>query len=157
MRPSLKERLGIRLWMMWNVRMLAFVRPTIVDISDDRVVARIRLTHRSRNHLHSMYFGALCAGADYAGGLIAMRHIQKNGNKASLIFKDVHGEFLKRVEGDALLTCDDGAAIRAAVERTLQSGERENLPVNVAVTVPEKFGEEPVAKFTLTLSLKRKS
>jgi len=31
-----------------------------------------------------------------------------------------------------------------------------NMPVEVIATVPSKEGEEPVAKFTLTLSLKLK-
>jgi acyl-coenzyme A thioesterase PaaI-like protein len=157
MKPSLKERLGFRFWMMFNVRMLAFVRPRILDISDDRVVARIRLNSRSRNHLGSMYFGALAAGADFAGGLLAMRHILRTGNKVSLIFGDVHGDFLKRADGDVHFTSENGQAVRALVEAALSTGERQNMPVHIVCTVPEKYGDEPVAKFTLTLSLKRRS
>jgi hypothetical protein len=49
----------------------------------------------------------------------------------------------------------DGAKIRAAVEEADRTGERVTLPVEVTATV-EKYGEEPVARFTLGLSLKRK-
>jgi hypothetical protein len=38
----------------------------------------------------------------------------------------------------------------------MDSGERENMPVHITATVPSKLGEEPIAKFVLTLSLKRK-
>ena len=156
MKPSLKERLGIRLWMMWNVRMLNFVRPQIIDVTDQRIIARIKLSGRSRNHLGSMYFGALAAGADFAGGLLAMRHIMRTGNKVSLIFGDVHGDFLKRADGDVFFTSENGDAVKALVESALATGERQSMPVHVVCTVPSKYGDEPVAKFTLTLSLKRK-
>ena len=35
-------------------------------------------------------------------------------------------------------------------------GERVTIPVEVLATVPKKYGEEPVARFTMGLSLKRK-
>lgn len=153
---TLRETVGIRLWAWAKIPLLAFVRPSVVELSNDRVVIRLPLKRRNRNHLGSMYFGALCAGADAAGGLMAFRLIQKSGHRVSLIFKSFEAEFLKRPEGDVYFTCNDGAAIRALVERVVASGEREHLPVTVVATVPSKFGDEPVARFVLTLSLKRK-
>ena len=44
----------------------------------------------------------------------------------------------------------------ALVARAIASGEREELPVRIVATVPEKLGSEPVAEFVLTLSLKRR-
>jgi acyl-coenzyme A thioesterase PaaI-like protein len=104
-----------------------------------------------------MYFGALAAGADCAGGLIAMRLIQEEGNQVALIFKDFQASFLKRAEGDVLFTCEEGLAIRELVQKALRSGEREEMSVRVKATVPPQFGQDPVAEFVLTLSLKRKS
>ena len=103
-----------------------------------------------------MYFGVLAAGADVAGGLIAMRLIQEEGNLVSLVFKDFQASFLKRAEGDVHFICEDGEAIRKLVQKATESGERENMPVHVVATVPSQSGPEPVAEFTLTLSLKRK-
>ena len=85
-----------------------------------------------------------------------MRQIRAGGGGVSLIFKDFRAEFLKRAEGDVLFTCEDGAGISELVRRARGSGERENMPVRVTATVPTEFGSEPVAKFELTLSLKRR-
>ena len=104
-----------------------------------------------------MYFGCLAAGADCAAGLMAVQHIRKSGAKVSLAFKDFKAEFLKRAEGDTHFTCTQGAEIRALVETVLNSDERHQLPVNVIATCPSKLGNEPVATFTLTLSLKKKN
>lgn len=157
MDPRLKETFFLRSFGWLKVPLIFFCSPSVAEISDERVAVRIPLRRRTMNHLRSLYFGTLCVGADVAGGLIAMRLIQQAGNRVSLVFKDFQAEFLKRAEGDTLFTCADGAAIRACVERAMASGERENIPVHVVATVPSKFGDEPVAKFVLTLSLKRKS
>ena len=102
-----------------------------------------------------MYFGTLCIGADIAGGIMAQRHLDRlKDRKGSLIFKDFKANFLKRAEGQTLFTCNDGARIQEAVTRAAESLERVDLPVYVTATVPSKFGDEPVAKFELTLSLK---
>ncbi len=139
-----------------KIPLLFFISPTVVEVSDQRCVVSIPLKRRTKNHLNSMYFGALAAGADCAGGLIAMRLIQERGNHVSLIFKDFHAEFLKRAEGDVHFICEEGDQIRELVEKAIQSGERENMPVHIVAFVPSQLPDEPVARFTLTLSLKRK-
>jgi hypothetical protein len=73
-----------------------------------------------------------------------------------LIFKDLKNLFLKRAEGNIHYICSEGKAIAAAVEETIRTGERVNLPVPVIATVPDKFGDEPVAEFIITLSMKEK-
>jgi hypothetical protein len=103
-----------------------------------------------------MYFGTLACGADIAGGLIAMRHIDRSKSNVSLIFKDFKAEFLKRPESDTVFTCNDGKAVEALVAEAIKTGDRVNTTVHVIATCPDTFGDEPVAKFELTLSLKRK-
>ena len=137
----------------WNT---FFIGPTVSALSNDRCVVKVPLNRRTKNHWNSMYFGALAAGADCAGGLIAMKLIQERGNLVSLLFKDFQASFLKRAEGDVFFTCEDGEAIQKLVQKAIETGERENMPVRVTATVPSRLGAEPVAEFVLTLSLKRK-
>jgi acyl-coenzyme A thioesterase PaaI-like protein len=153
---TLRETMVVRGFSLFKIPLLFFCSPSVLELSDSRCVVRIPRNRRTQNHLKSLYFGALCVGADCAGGLIAMRAIQKRKAPVSLIFKDFQAEFLKRAEGDTHFTCDDGEAILVAVERAIRSGERENIPVRITATVPSKSGDEPVARFTLTLSLKKK-
>ncbi|MFY9552970.1 MAG: DUF4442 domain-containing protein [Thermoanaerobaculia bacterium] len=152
----MSETLKLRLWTLSRIPLLFFLRPSVVEVNAQKCVIRIPLSRRSRNHLGSMYFGALCAGADLAGALLAMRRIEESGRRVSLIFKDVHARFTKRAEGDVLFSCEDGEAIGELVARAVASGEREERTVRVVATVPEKLGPEPVAEFELTLSLKRR-
>jgi hypothetical protein len=136
--------------------MIAWVRPIVVAQTDERCEIRIPLSWRTRNHLGSMYFGALWTGADAAAALIGLKVAQELSEAVSFIFKDAQAEFLKRPEADVHFVCEQGREIRQLFEKARASGERENLPIHVVATVPTVFGQEPVARFTLTLSVKKK-
>jgi acyl-coenzyme A thioesterase PaaI-like protein len=150
------ETMRLRLWTLFRIPLLFFLRPTVIEASRERTVIRIPLTRRSRNHLGSMYFGALCAGADLAGALTAMRRIEESGRRVALIFKDVRARFLRRAEGDVVFACEDGAAVAALVARAIATGEREELPVTILARLADDPAGEPAAEFVLTLSLKRR-
>jgi acyl-coenzyme A thioesterase PaaI-like protein len=154
---NLKETVLMRGFGLLKIPLIAYLRPTVEEMSDERCVIRFPLSRRSQNHLNSMYFGALCVGADCAGGAIAMRRIQQSGLPIVFVFKDFRANFRKRADGDVLFTCEDGAALTRLVQRAAESGQREEAAVKVVATVPGKHGGEPVADFELTISLKKKS
>ncbi len=146
----------LKLFGFFNIPLLFFCGPQVVELNERRCVIKIPLGLRSKNHLGSMYFGALACGADCAGGLAAMKQIILSGENIKLVFKDFHAEFLKRPMGDVYFTCEDGAEIAGLIQRVIKSGEREHIPVKIVATEPKQFGTGPVALFTLTLSLKKK-
>lgn len=152
----LKATIGMRAWALTNVFLLYFVKPTIVELTSERCVVKIPLNWRTKNHLKSMYFGALCIGADIAGGLMAFEEVRKKGARIAFVFKDINAKFLKRPEGDVHFTNADGAKVQALVDRALATGEREETTVHVSATVPS-ISEEVVAEFDLTLSIKKRT
>jgi len=145
----------IRLWALKNVFLLWLVGPKVLEVNERRCEVVIPLNWKTKNHLRSMYFGALCIGADVAGGLIAFHLMQQKKARVAFVFKDIQASFLKRPEDDVHFSCEDGALITELMERTLASGEREEATVHVTARVPKKLGDEPVATFALTLSLKK--
>jgi hypothetical protein len=147
----------VRLWSLQNVFFLWLASPKIVELTADRCVVRVPLNWRTRRKdIRAMYLGTLCMGADVAAGLIAFQLVAEKKVKVNFIFKDIKGEFLKRAEGDVLFTNNDGPLIQDLIRRALETGERQEATVHVTATVPKKLGEEPVARFELTLSVKRK-
>lgn len=126
----------------------------MIRLDEEASEVKIPLNFWTRNHLKSMYFGALAIGADCAGGILAMQAIRRSGKKISLVFKDFHAEFLKRPESDVHFLCKDGKKIEKQVKQSIQSGERTEQTLTILATTPKISGEEPVAKFLLTLSLK---
>jgi len=153
----LKTTWALRLFALGKIPLIALIRPRLQAIDTERCVVRIPLTWLTRNHLRSMYFGALSIGADVAGGLIVMNLIRARHSRVAFLFKDFRAEFLKRAEGAVVFTCQDGRLLKELVDRAEQSGEREEGTVTVVATVPDKLGDEPVAIFHLTISMKQKS
>lgn len=140
----------------FKIPMIGFVRPRVMEFTDNRLVVRIPLRRRSKNHLGTMYFGALATGADLAGGVVALNVIFRQKTPIIFVFKELKAEFLKRVEGDALFICDDVQKVSDAVSAAANTTERVNVEFFVNVFVPSKLGDEPAAKFLLTLSLRQK-
>lgn len=119
-----KRTLGLRLTGLLKIPLLASVRPSVVEWGGDRCVIRVPLRRWTRNHVGSMYFGALAIGADCAGGIMAVELIRAKKAKVSLIFKSFQAEFLKRPESDVYFICEAGARIRDLVDRTLLTDQR---------------------------------
>lgn len=155
-----KATLLVRALGLAKIPLLFYVRPKVLELSLARTVVCIPLTRRTKNHLGSMYFGSLAVGADLGGGLLAWMLIEeakkRTGARVALVFKSFTAEFLKRPESDVHFECRDGEKIAALVEKAAAGGERVELPVQITATSPKASGAEPVAQFTLLLSLKRK-
>ncbi|WP_291272006.1 DUF4442 domain-containing protein [Geothrix sp.] len=153
-----RQTFGMRLFGWLKIPLLASVHPSVVELSETRCVVRVPLRRWTRNHLGSMYFGALAIGADCAGGLLAMDQIKRSGQPVSLVFKAFQATFLKRPESDVYFICEDGEAIRDQVRRALASEDRITEPMAIQAAVKAPDGTfEPVATFVLELSLKRRS
>ncbi|TVP56832.1 MAG: DUF4442 domain-containing protein [Gemmatimonadales bacterium] len=149
-----RANLALKLFSLRHIPLIAYCRPKIVRMDSELIEVRIRRSRRTRNHLGSLYFGALAIGADLAGGFLVFTKARERGLRVHFAFKDVQGEFLKRAEAAAHFTCRDGAQIDAMFDEALETGERVNRPASVVVTCPSIDPEDPVARFTLTLSLR---
>ncbi|MBC8192801.1 MAG: DUF4442 domain-containing protein [Candidatus Marinimicrobia bacterium] len=156
MKTRWKQTLLVRYFGITKIPLIFFVKPQVLQLNQSQCMIKIPLRRRTRNHLMSMYFGVLAVGADLAGGLLAMQMLARSDHKINLVFKDMHADFLKRVDADAIFTCTDGEKIGSLIQKVIDTGERHHEPINILVTAPDKYGAEILATFTLTLSLKVK-
>ena len=152
--PMWKETLKLRAFSLFKIPLLFLVRPQIIEITKNRCEVMIPLNPLTRNHVKSMYFGVLAMGADLAGGTFVLDAIERSQKKVGFIFKDFTADFLKRAEGDVHFICKEGKKVYQVVDETIRTKKRANVTVDMYATVPKKTGDEPVAKFTLTISVK---
>ncbi|MFC4654097.1 MULTISPECIES: PaaI family thioesterase [Rheinheimera] len=148
-------------WQLWwfgfrYIPLIGFCKPKIIELDDQRTVIRMPHHRHTKNHLGSIYFGALAIGADLAGAFLVFYKARQRGLAIHFAFKDVKGEFLKRPEADVHFVSNDGALIDQMIEQSLQTGERVNQSVTINVTCPSLNGDEVMARFELTLSIKAK-
>lgn len=154
--PIAKANMYLKWFGFFKVPFIWLCRPKILKLDDKSVEIKIPLKRKTKNHLNSMYFGVLAVGADVAGGFMAMSKAQQRGEHVSLAFKEVEGKFLKRPEDDVHFVCNDGELIDEMLDETFRTGERVNKAVKITAICPSLHGDEPMAEFLLTLSLKKK-
>ena len=136
---------------LFKIPLLFYVSPKIIVISPDSCIVKIKLRRRTKNHLNSMYFGAMAVGADVAVGLHAFYLSELKKAKISLVFKSFNAEFLKRAESDVNFICEEGNKIIKMIEESKIEGKRVNEMIDVQAI---NSSNEMVAKFTMELSLK---
>ncbi len=151
----LKETALVRLLGL-RIPFLLFLGPRVLELDEKGCALLLPLRFLSRNHVGSMYIGAMVAGADLTAGMCALRVIRQKDSRIVPIFKDLRAEFLKLADGDVVFRTVQGQDVAEAVERAHTTGERVTIPVEIAATVPSKYGEEPVARFIMGLSMKKK-
>ncbi len=138
---------------MFKIPMVGFVRPKLLLVDDTRVKVRIKLRRKTRNHLQSMYFGALAVGADIAGGIHAFYFAEISGSKVSFAFKGMQAEFIQRAESHIIFESNEGKLVSDAILKSKLSGERVNESINVSAY---NLKNELVAKFQMIVSVKVK-
>lgn len=154
--------------MLWNetaavralglrIPLLLFVAPRVLELDDEGAAVLVPLNWRTRNHVGSMYVGTMAAAADLASGMNAFSLIRSRYRRVVPVFKYANMEFLKRADGDTVFRTRDGRKIAAALDEAVRDGKRVTLPVEVVATVPTRYGDEPVARFTMGLSVKQRA
>jgi hypothetical protein len=138
----------------FKVPLIGYLKPHLIRLTDEEIVIKLRLNRRSKNHLNSMYFGALAVGADLAGGLNGFYHAEQAKVKVSLAFKSFEAQFIRRPESDVYFVCNMGKDVRAMIDESKKNAQRINKPLEVIAYINYLQQPEEVAKFKLELSLK---
>jgi acyl-coenzyme A thioesterase PaaI-like protein len=137
----------------FKIPMLGYTGLKLVEVDDTTAIVNIKLKRRTKNHLNSMYFGALAVGADVAGGIHAFYFAQKHNKKVAFAFKGMSCEFIKRAESDCTFISNDGKKVEDAILKSINTGDRVNETTHVEVFDAEK---ELVATFQMIVSVKCK-
>ncbi|MCB1058493.1 MAG: DUF4442 domain-containing protein [Acidobacteria bacterium] len=142
----------MRLYMLAKLPLGLFAGLRVRHLDPERCETSVPYGWRSKNPFRSTYFAAQSMAAEMSTGALAMLALAGRPPVAMLIV-GLDAEFGKKATSLATFTCADGAALFAAVEETLASGEP-------AVATVETVGRMPdgtvVSRFHFTWSFKRR-
>ena len=143
-------------WMLFllgflKIPLVGFVKPELISIDENTVRVKINLRRRTKNHLNSMYFGALAVGADIAGGIHVFYFAELSNLKVSFAFKGMKADFIKRAESDVVFESNQGELVQKAINLSEETGERVNETINV---IARDKNQEIVATFEMIVSVK---
>ncbi len=153
MENKLLKKIKWNLFLMgkFKIPLLGYTGVKLDYISDSEARVSIKLKRRTKNHLNSMYFGAMAVGADVAGGIHAFYYALNMNKKISFAFKSMNAQFLKRAESDCVFISKDGEKVKNAVLQSISNNERINQKIKV---VAFNSLHEPVAEFEMEISVK---
>ena len=146
-----KMKLNLFLLGKFKIPMLSYTGVKLIELNDNEAKVSIKLKRRTKNHLNSMYFGALAVGADVAGGIHAFYYAEKMNKKISFAFKGMNAQFLKRAETDCMFVSNDGKKVENAVLLSIKTKERVNETTKV---IAYNLNDEVVAEFEMIVSIK---
>lgn len=138
----------------FKVPMIGYLGPKLLELNDESLIIKVPFKRRSKNHLNSMYFGALSVGADLAGGLHSYYFADKLNLKCSVVFKSFNAQFLKRPQSDVYFICNQGNEVMQMLLQAEKSKERITQSIPITAYTNYFSNKEEVAKFTLGLSVK---
>lgn len=146
----------VKLMSFFKVPLLFSTSPKVLQLDDEASTVYIPLKRKNKNHLGSMYFGALAMGAELSVALMAIKGTNESKHKVSFIFKNFSAQFLKRGDRGVYFTCEESAGVKALVEKAELSSERVEQEFKGFAYTDVK-AKEPILTYTLTLSLKKHS
>ena len=155
---EIKKEVSIRkmrwlLFLLGRIRipLIGYTNPRLLSIDDQSVRVRIKLRRRTKNHLNSMYFGALAVGADIAGGIQVFYFSKMLGKEISFAFKGMNAAFIKRAESDIIFESTQGELVKAAIDKSIAEKVRVNESIEVRAI---NDAQEIVAKFDMIISVR---
>lgn len=120
------RRWALNRYLQWRI---PFNRPhnlTVVTLSDAEVVVRIPHRRQNWNHLRGLHACVLAAGAEFASGVVLLRHIDRAAVR--LIMKSLRVDYHYRAEQEAFA--------RATLDPGLLQAELVRLEKEPAVLIP---------------------
>jgi len=151
---SLKYHYMVKALSFFKVPLLFATSPKVLQLDEKATTVYLPLKRKNKNHLGSMYFGALAMGAELSVALMAIKETGESKHKVSFIFKDFKAQFLKRGSAGVYFTCEESAGVKALVRKAESSEERVEQEFK-GFAYMDKASKEPILTYTLTLSLKK--
>ncbi|MFK7874016.1 MAG: DUF4442 domain-containing protein [Oligoflexales bacterium] len=146
-----KQQVGILWWCLRKVPMLFWVKPKVLELTPQCCRLQVPLNWRTKNHVGSMYFGALLSAADLVCGLLVLGVMEEQQLPCRLLFKEVHGKFLRRPEDKVEFCCVRNTSLEKTFLSLQSSGGKAFADLKV-----QAFSQgELVAEFELEVALKR--
>jgi len=137
-----------------NVPMIDFTQLNIMQIDESKCIIKVPFTPQNKNHVNSMYFGAITIGTEVSAGILAYHYLDLYGLEPLLVFKDISGDFLRRAEGDVYFICEDAQIISAAIKEMIETKGRINVTAKVIGVTDLGKLDEKISDFKITISIK---
>jgi hypothetical protein len=160
MTPQQQEFLGLAnssfkmgIYMLTRLPSAYFAGVRVKTVQSEFAEVTVPFKWFSQNPFRSTYFACLSMAAEMSTGMLALMNIHKVEPPVSMLVLKVHGNYHKKATGITTFRCEDGIAVRDAVQKAITTGEGVTLE-----TISKGYNEkqELVADFSIVWTFKTK-
>jgi Domain of unknown function (DUF4442) len=160
MTPQQQEFLGLAnssfkmgMYMLTRLPSAYFAGVRVKTVQPEFAEVTVPYKWFSQNPFRSTYFACLSMAAEMSTGMLALLNIHKVEPAVSMLVLKVHGNYHKKAKGITSFRCEDGIAMKEAVEKAIATGEGVTLE-----TISRGYNEkqELVADFSIVWTFKTK-
>ncbi len=99
----------------------------VAAISETSCTTRVKHRWFNQNPFNSMYFAVQAMAAELATGALVMSYIKESNTSVSMLVANNEATFTKKAKGRLSFTCDDGLAIKQAIQNAINTGNGQTL------------------------------
>jgi hypothetical protein len=145
--------LGIRAMLWAKLPLAAFAGLRVKRLDETGAEVTLPSGWKTQNPFRSTYFAAQAMAAEMSTGATALYLIERSAARVSLLVTGLSARFTRKATQLVTFTFSDGAAMGAAIERALATGEGVSF---VARSVGRQKDGTAVAEFEIEWSFKRR-
>ncbi|MEI9809038.1 MAG: DUF4442 domain-containing protein [Bacteroidota bacterium] len=147
----MKHPFKFRMFLLSKLPSAYFTGVRVREADEQKCVVSVPYKWFSKNPFRSTYFASLAMAAEMSTGALSMAHLYKRKPSVSMLLVKLEAEYYKKATGRTTFTCEEGEAIRQAIEESISSGEARSVR---ARTTGKNEQGEVVAEFFFTWSYK---
>ena len=95
----------------------------VKSITGQQCVVTVKHSWRNQNPFRSMFWAVQGMAAELSTGAMVVNQIKESGKHISMLVQNNNANFSKKATGRITFTCDDGHLIKAAIDKTVATGE----------------------------------
>lgn len=126
----------------------------VQSITDKEVIVTIKHAWKNQNPFKSIFWAAQGMAAEMPTGVLVMKAIKDSGKNVSMLVTHQEADFYKKATSKITFSCTGGNEIRAAINRSIQTGEGQKI---VLVSEGTNSSGVVVSKFEFHWSLRVKN
>ncbi len=151
---KVSNSLAFRLWTLFNVPLGFFAGMKLLELTPYKASSSLPYKWLNKNPFRSIYFAAQSMAAELSTASLAITAIQGYRPSIATIIVNLEAEFVKKATAKTTFTCEDGAAVFAAVKKCVETGEAVTIKTKTIGRMPDGT---PVSTFWFTWSFKQRS
>lgn len=117
----------INTFLLFKLPSAYFTGVRVKSISETSCVTSVKHRWINQNPFKSIFWAVQGMAAELSTGAMVMAKIKESNKNISMLVANNRATFSKKAKGRILFTCNDGALINQAIDKTISTGEGQTI------------------------------